>query len=94
MALHLTAEGLRRDASRVKTEALTPAGAAAATALMSHSIVNSLDGAKRSVVGLGIAAGGAYLAARGTGKWLPYMGVGAALGTVWAVFDKRDDRRF
>jgi hypothetical protein len=93
MALHLTAEGLRRDAKSVSREVVTPAGAAAATALMSHTIVTNLEGAKRAVVGLGAFGGGVWLAARGKGTYMPYVGVGAALGAAWSLFDKREEHR-
>jgi hypothetical protein len=91
--LKLTAADLRRDANSVARETVTPAGAAAATALMSHTIVTNLDGAKRAVVGFGAFGGGLWLAARGTGRFTPYVGVGAALGAAWSLFDKRDERR-
>jgi hypothetical protein len=93
MALHLTAEGLRRDAGAVTKEIVTPAGAAAASALMSHTIVTNLDGTKRAVVWLGAFGGGLALAARNKGRYMPYVGIGAALGAVWSIFDKRDERR-
>ena len=93
MALKLTSAELRRDARTVAHETVTPAGAAAATALMSHTIVTNLDGVKRAVVGLGAFGGGLWFAARGKGRFMPYVGVGAALGAAWSIFDKRDERR-
>jgi len=92
MALHLTAEGLRRDARAVTREAVTPAGAAAATALLSHSIMTELDGTRRVVVGLGTVGGGLWLASRGRGSFTTSVGMGAALGAVWSLFDKRERR--
>jgi hypothetical protein len=91
--MHLTAADLRRDARSVAKETVTPAGAAAATALLSHTIVTNLDGAKRAAVGLGAFGGGLWLAARARGQFMPYVGVGAALGAAWSLFDKRDERR-
>jgi hypothetical protein len=93
MALKLTSADLRRDAHALARETVTPAGAAAATALMSHTVVTNLDGVKRAVVGLGAFGGGLWLAARGKGRYLPYVGVGAALGAAWSVLDKREERR-
>lgn len=85
MALHLTAKDLRRDAAEVGREALTPAGVASASALVANAVVNAQWGAQRTFAGLAGVGGGIFLAARKQGP-LKHIGLGTALGSMWALF--------
>lgn len=89
MALTLNSRQLAHDAKNIMRETVTPAGVAAASGLMSHSVMTGLQGGRRVVVGAGLVGGGLFLGARGKGKYLPYAGIGAAMGAVWSMFDSR-----
>ena len=84
MALALTAAGLRRDAARVAGGVGIPAASAGAASIASHEVVRRMKGTRKVIVGGLLIGGGALVAAKATGRVLPYAGIGAALGSIWS----------
>lgn len=81
--LTLTAKDIKRDASHVAKGIGVPAAAASLASLTSYEVTTRLSGVHRVVVSGALLAGGAYAAAKGKGKVLPWAGLGAAVGAVW-----------
>lgn len=83
--LTLTAKDLKREAAHALHTVGTGGAAAAAGAIAGHTLCAN---SRSAFMPLGVAAGGAFVAMKTRGQFLPYAGVGIAVGAVWSLFDK------
>lgn len=83
--LTLTAKDLRAEATHAAKTVGVGGAAAAAGAIAGRAIT---QGSRSLMVPIGVAAGGAFMAMKTRGRFLPYAGVGIAVGSIWSLFDR------
>ncbi len=83
--LTLTAKDLKAEATHAAKTVGVGGAAAAAGAIAGRAIASS---SRSYVLPLGVTAGGAFVAMKTKGRFLPYAGVGLAIGGLWSLFDR------
>jgi ApbE superfamily uncharacterized protein (UPF0280 family) len=83
--LTLTSKDLKREAVHAAKTVGVGGGAAAAGAIAARALT---AGSRSYFVPLAVTAGGAFVAIKARGPVIPYIGVGAAVGGLWSLFDR------
>jgi hypothetical protein len=88
--LSLTSKDLKADLVHAAKTVGVEGAATAAGTILAYGFGR---GARSAFAPIGVGAAGGFMAVKGTSRLIKYGGVGIALGSLWALFDRGAEQR-